>query len=104
MKTLFLFAATVVLTAALLTGCGCTNRNIETTPEPTVLPTNEEIWDTTEATRVPTSPVTDPTATTTQETQDSITATTETTTDTVDTSPTDDTMTGRARRMLPDMR
>ena len=77
MKTLLSIIMTVVLTAALLTGCGCTNRNIEKTPEPTVLPTNEEIWNTTEATRVPTTSPTAPTDYTTQETRDTTTATTE---------------------------
>ena len=76
MKTLLAIVMTVVLTAALLTGCGCTNRNMETTPEPTVLPTNEEIWNTTETTRAPT----------------------------YSTTPTEDTVGSRARRMIPDMR
>ena len=49
MKTLATIALTLVLTASLLVGCGCTNRN-DNTPAPTVLPTNEELWDTTEAT------------------------------------------------------
>ena len=101
MKTLIAIVMTVLLTAALLTGCGCTNRNIETTPEPTVLPTNEEIWNTTEATRHPT---TEPTMNTTHETQDTITGTTDPAGTTIDTAPTEETVTGRARRMMPDMR
>ena len=105
MKALFTIAFTIVLTAALLTGCGCTNRNIEKTPEPTVLPTNEEIWNSTETTVNPTvSTATDPTRNTTNETLDTIPGTTGDTRSTLDTNPTDDTMASRARRMMPDMR
>jgi len=50
MKTFVTLALTLVLTAVLLVGCGCTNRNIDNTSAPTVLPTNEEIWNTTEST------------------------------------------------------
>ena len=101
MKTLLSIVMTVVLTAALLTGCGCTNRNMETTPEPTVLPTNEEIWNTTEATRSPTVTTTEPTVNTTLETRDNVTNSTETT---GTTTPTEDPLDSRARRMIPDMR
>ena len=105
MKALFTIALTIVLTAALLTGCGCTNRNIEKTPEPTVLPTNEEIWNSTEATvKTTVSTATDPTRNTTNETLDTIPGTTGDTRSTLDTNPTDDTMASRARRMMPDMR
>lgn len=52
----------LVLTTAVLVGCGCT-RNKETLPEPTVLPTNEEVWEsthpTTQATTEATAPSTD---------------------------------------------
>lgn len=104
MKTLLAIVMTVVLTAALLTGCGCTNRNMETTPEPTVLPTNEEIWNTTETTRTPTYSTTEPTVNTTLETRDSVTSSTESTETTGTTTPTEDTIGNRARRMIPDMR
>ena len=50
MKTFVSLALTLVLTAATLVGCGCTNRNMENTSAPTVLPTNEEIWNSTEST------------------------------------------------------
>ena len=50
MKSLITLAFTLVLTAALLVGCGCTNQNTNNTSAPTVLPTNEEIWDTSEPT------------------------------------------------------
>ena len=105
MKTLLTIAMALVLTAALLTGCGCTNRNMETTPEPTVLPTNEEIWNSTETTAHPTTRATEPTMNTTHETRDNTTGSTDNTDPSATaTTPTDDTLTGRARRMLPDMR
>ena len=50
MKSFVSLALTLVLTAACLVGCGCTNRNMENTSAPTVLPTNEEIWNSTETT------------------------------------------------------
>lgn len=50
MKTIVTLAITIVLTAVLLVGCGCTNQNKDNTSAPTVLPTNEEVWDTTEST------------------------------------------------------
>ena len=60
MKTLITLALTLVLTAGLLVGCGCTNKNKGGMPEPTVLPTNEELWEstapTTRATTAPTTP------------------------------------------------
>lgn len=67
MKTFVALALTLVLTASCLVGCGCTNRNMENTSAPTVLPTNEEIWNSTEATTRSTTEatgMTDPTATT----------------------------------------
>lgn len=53
----------LVLTAAMLVGCGCTNRKMETTPSPTVLPTNEEVWDNTQPTTRATTEATTPSAT-----------------------------------------
>jgi len=50
MKTFVALALTLVLTAANLVGCGCTNQNMDNTSAPTVLPTNEEIWNSTETT------------------------------------------------------
>ena len=44
-----------VLTAALLTGCGCTGPTMDQTEAPTVLPTNEEVRPTTKPTTQPTS-------------------------------------------------
>lgn len=44
MKKISLLALTLVLTAALFAGCGCTNQRMDNTSAPTVLPTNEENW------------------------------------------------------------
>lgn len=49
MKKYMILALTLVLTASLFAGCGCTNQHMDTTA-PTVLPTNEEIWNSTETT------------------------------------------------------
>ena len=49
MKTFLTLALTLVLTASLFVGCGCTNQKMDST-NPTVLPTNEEIWNSTETT------------------------------------------------------
>ncbi len=73
MKTFVTLALTLVLTAATLIGCGCTNQKMDDPSAPTVLPTNEEIWNSTEAT----------TRSTTESTM--MTETTDTTADTTDT-------------------
>ncbi len=51
MKKYALLTICLVLTAALLVGCGCTNKNKNntSTSAPTVLPTNEEVWGNTTA-------------------------------------------------------
>ena len=54
MKTFASLALILVLTAACLIGCGCTNQNKDNTSAPTVLPTNEEIWNSTETTETTT--------------------------------------------------
>lgn len=41
MKKYCILALTIVLTAALFTGCGCTNRNAGATSAPTLMPTTE---------------------------------------------------------------
>ena len=64
MKTFVTLALTLVLTAATLIGCGCTNQKMDDPSAPTVLPTNEEIWNSTEATTGTTTPSTDMTQTT----------------------------------------
>ena len=64
MKTFVSLALTLVLTASLLVGCGCTNQNMDNTSAPTVLPTNEEIWNSTESTTRSTTETTSMTETT----------------------------------------
>lgn len=54
MKKYASLALVLVLTAMLLVGCGCTNSNKGMTTDPTILPTNEEIWDTTQGTQATT--------------------------------------------------
>lgn len=53
MKKYSIFVLVIVLTAALFTGCGCTNRNMDNTSAPTTLPTTEMTLPTTEATTMP---------------------------------------------------
>lgn len=55
MKKYGILSLALVLTAALLAGCGCTNQNMAPTTTPTVLPTNEENWASTHATTEATS-------------------------------------------------
>ena len=86
MKMYTCLICVLVLTAALLVGCGCTNQKMDETAAPTVLPTNEEVWD---ATGPSTRPTTQPTTQSTEPSQtidrgngpleDSITGTTDTT-------------------------
>ena len=61
MKSIALLTLLAVLTAALMTGCGCTNPDLGTTAAPTVLPTNGE--PTTRPTTMPTTQATQPTHT-----------------------------------------
>ena len=102
MKTFVTLALTLVLAAAMLVGCGCTNRNTDNTSAPTVLPTNEELWNTTESTtRATTESTTVPMAT------DSTAGTTETTDSTAGTDTTLGTegpLERSARRMMPGTR
>jgi uncharacterized protein YcfL len=100
MKSILTLALTLVLTASLLVGCGCTNRNIDKMTQPTVLPTNEEIWNTTETTRPTTAMTTEPTVETTHETRNP--SATDATGDTIATSPAQSSIENRARRMMPD--
>ena len=67
MKTFLTLALTLVLTASLFVGCGCTNQKMDGN-NPTVLPTNEEIWDTTETTKYTTESTTSTTGTIVTET------------------------------------
>lgn len=49
MKNIGYLTITLVLTTAVLAGCGCTNQKTGSTSAPTVLPTNEESWTSTSA-------------------------------------------------------
>ena len=60
MKSFASLFMSFVLTAAMLTGCGCTNRNAGMTTPTTMLPTTEM---TTVPTTVPTQPSTEPSGT-----------------------------------------
>lgn len=63
MKKYSIFVLVFVLTAAMLVGCGCTNRDMGQTSVPTVLPTNEEVHPTTrETTHATTAPTTNATS------------------------------------------
>lgn len=105
MKTPAAIVLTFVLTASLLVGCGCTNRKIENTSAPTVLPTNEEIWNTTEeTTRFTTQATTEPVQNTTRPTIDNGNGGIDDSLNTMDTAPTETSPEGRIRRMMPDNR
>ncbi len=68
MKTYGTLALVLVLTAALLTGCGCTNQDMY---ETTLAPTTHSTWETTEATtHMTTAPTTHSTTADTRETVD----------------------------------
>lgn len=104
MKKYAILALCLVLTVSMMVGCGCTNRNGKDTTTATVLPTNEEVWDTTEpATRATTQPTTTPTvspsdvATVPTETADRGNGPLE---DTI-TAATDETVEGRSRSIMP---
>lgn len=58
MKRYSIFICAFVLTAALMTGCGCTGPSMDQTDAPTILPTNEEVTPTTRETTVPTTEAT----------------------------------------------
>lgn len=60
MKSFASLLMSFVLTAAMLTGCGCTNRNGGATSAPTILPTTEM---TTAPTTAPTQATTTPATT-----------------------------------------
>lgn len=60
MKSFASLFMTLVLTAGMLTGCGCTNRNADMTTPTTLLPTTEATtMPTTQATETGTAPTTE---------------------------------------------
>lgn len=110
MKKYAYLTLTLVLTAALLVGCGCTRRKVDNTSAPTVLPTNEEVWDTTGNT---TNAATDATVPSTMDIIPGDTNETidrgngpleDNTTATGATSATENTVEGRARNAMPNGR
>ena len=58
MKKYGIFTLVLVLTAALMAGCGCTNQNMTPSSAPTVLPTNEENWASAQTTTPSSAPTT----------------------------------------------
>jgi len=58
MKRYSILILVFVLTAALMTACGCTGPSVEESKAPTVLPTNEEVAPTTRETSAPTTEAT----------------------------------------------
>ena len=100
MKKYAILALCLVLTAAMMVGCGCTNRKLDETSAPTVLPTNEEVWDTTapttRATTEPSTAATTEDATLPSETADRGNGPLEDTT-----SATDATVDSRSRSAMP---
>ena len=61
MKHYVMLIFVFVLTAALMTGCGCTGPTMDQTEAPTILPTNEEVTPTTRETTMPTTAATEAT-------------------------------------------
>lgn len=92
MKKIATLALAVVLTAALFTGCGCTNRNVPPTTAPTTQATTAPTHATTEMTTVPTTEHTVPS---TNATIDNGNGPLE------DTTVTEGTVEGRARHVVP---
>lgn len=101
MKKLGFLVLTLVLTAALLTGCGCTSQDAKYTTAPTTMPTV--------MTTAPTTPTTSATTEATTPTADRGNGpledtTMDTTATTGSTEATDSALEGRARQMLPSAR
>lgn len=96
MKKLWTLALTLVLTAALFTGCGCTNTKQDDASTPTSVPTSMPTMPSTEAPTAPTTQATYPTIAETTPTGNGALED-ETTTSTETTGALDE----RARRMMP---
>lgn len=69
MKRYVMLIFVFVLTAALMTGCGCTGPTMDQTEAPTILPTNEEVTPTTKETTAPTTAATEATTMPTESTE-----------------------------------
>lgn len=102
MKKYSIFALTLVLTAALFTGCGCTNQDMEYTSTPTSMPTIATTAPTTEATTAPTTNAT--TESTADRGNGPLEDSTQNTQSENGTSSTNETMEGRSRSMTPNNR
>ena len=99
MKKLWTLALTLVLTAALFTGCGCTNSNKGNATTPTSLPTTMPTMPSTAPSTVPTTQATVPT---TEETSPSGNGMLEDETGTApDATESTSVAEGRARRAVP---
>lgn len=98
MKKYIAFALSLVLTAAVLTACGCTSQEATYTTAPTTMPTVVTTAPTIETTR-PTAEATVPTADHGNGPLDDATMDT-----TASTEATDNTVEGRARQMQPSSR
>lgn len=96
MKKYLAFVLTLVLTASLFTGCGCTSEDARYTTAPTTMPTIMTT-PTTESTRATTHATTEPTIDHGNGPLEDTTMDT-----TVGTDSTDATMEGRSRQMIPD--
>lgn len=100
MKKIWILALTLVLTAALFTGCGCTNTNKDDASTPTGMTTPMQTTVPTEAPTVPTTQPTRPTMVETTPTgngaMEDATADTTGTTD-----ATDSTLESRIRGVMP---
>lgn len=97
MKKYSILALTLVLTAALFTGCGCTNRNVMPTTVPTTHATTAPTQATTEMTTAPTHE-------TTHNTEATIDRGNGPLEDHATTTPTDGTTEGRARQYNSNVR
>ena len=99
MKSFASLFMSLVLTAAMLTGCGCTNRNMDVTTAPTMLPTIDTT-PSTAATEMPTVPTNDATHNTDETINHGNGPLTEDGTATTD-STVESTVEGRARQNTP---
>ena len=101
MKKYLFLILTLVLTAALFTGCGCTSQDAKYTTAPTTMPTIMTTAPTTEATRATTEATTPTADRGNGPLEDSMMDPTGTA---GSTETTDATMEGRARQMQPSSR
>lgn len=106
MKKYLALTLCLVLTAAALVGCGCTGKKMDDSiSSPTVLPTNEEVWESTQSTtRATTEAATAPTTMATQPSEPSGTADHGNGPLEDPTSTTEAAVDGRSRTAMPNMK